>query len=249
MPDKRTLLLLAELILLLYVLILAKAGLERIITKQLRPPEKIERLIDGGIGEKITYEVKFGKLNLGTAVFSQLKNVKFNGRLLNVMLLETKLAHFTDRETIYLDAQTFLPVKIERDILNWFTKEKITEDYDQKNFSVTIKKQGLMKKGTLVIKKDGPIQNAVVLPQYVRHIVKLEPGRILVANLPTRRYEIELVSVDEITVPAGNFKAYHFQSRPKQIEIWISADQRRIPLKILSTARFGYSMEFKKYAH
>ena len=199
------------------------------------------------IGEKITYDVKIGKLYLGKARFNNLSNVQLDGRFLGLMTIETKLTHFTDREKIYSDLQTLLPVRVERDILNWPIQERITEDYDQDNFTVTIIKNKGAGQKKLVIKKDSHIHNAVLLPYYVRRLPRLNVGRIIIANLPTRRLEIKLVSIEDVKVPVGTFKAYHFKSTPKQIEIWISTDERRIPLKIQGAGLFGYSMVMSEY--
>lgn len=200
------------------------------------------------VGEKITYDVRLGKLYLGKAQFNNLANVQWDGRFLSVMTMETKLARFTDMEKIYSDPKTLLPIRVERDILNLFVRERITEDYDQDNFTVTIIKNKGIGQKKLVIKKDSYLHNAVLLPYYVRRLPKLDVGRIIIANLPTRRLEIKLVSIEDIKVPAGTFKAYHFKSTPKQIEIWISTDERRIPLKIQGTGLFGYSMVMSEYA-
>ncbi len=210
--------------------------------------EGIKIIESNYVGEKITYNVKLGKLYLGKARFNNIANVQLDGRLLNVMTVETKLTQFTDMEKIYSDLDTLLPVRVERDILNWFVREKITEDYDQNNFTVTIIKNKGAGQEKLVIKKDSHIHNAVLLPYYVRRIPRLDVGGIIITNLPTRRLEIKLVSIEDIKVPAGTFKAYHFKSTPKQIEIWISTDVRRIPLKIQGSGLFGYSMVMSEYA-
>ena len=209
--------------------------------------EGIKSIQPDYVGEKIIYYVKLGKLYLGKARFNNLANVQLDGELLNVMTVETKLRQFTDMEKIYSDPQTLLPIRVERDILNWFIQERITEDYDQDNFTVTIIKNKGAKQEKLVIKKDSHIHNAVLLPYYVRRMPSLDVGRIIIANLPTRRLEIKLVSIEDIKLPAGTFKAFHFKSTPKQIEIWISTDERRIPLKIQGTGLFGYSMVMSEY--
>jgi hypothetical protein len=204
--------------------------------------------IEKGVGEKMTYDVRLGSISLGRSTFSHMPSVELNGKRLIVMVFETSLAQFKDIETIYTDPQTFLPVKVEREVLNWFTREKITEDYNQRDFTVTINKKRGSKTETLVIKKDSPIQNAILLPQGIRRSAKLDANETLVANLPTSRYEIKLASIEEIKVPAGTFKAYHFKSTPSQIEIWISADERKIPVKIQSNnIAFGYIMVLKEY--
>jgi len=218
------------------------------ISINIKPREEAVKIIQPDYaGEKIIYDVKLGKLYLGKARFNNLANVQLDGRFLSVMTMETKLTQFTDTEKIYSDPETLLPIRVERDILKWLAHENITEDYDQNNFIVTIIKNKGAGQEKLLIKKDAPIHNAVLLPYYVRRIPRLEVGRIIIANLPTRRLEIKLVSIENIKVPAGTFKAYHFKSTPKQIEIWISIDERRIPLKIQGNGLFGYSMVMREY--
>jgi len=246
--------LLPFLFIVLIFLLAIKAKIDKSISERVRltssakiKSEGIKIIQPDYVGEKIIYDVKLGNLYLGKARFNNLANAQLDGRLLNVMTMETKLTQFTDMEKIYSDPQTLLPLRVERNILNWFIRERITEDYDQNNFTVTIIKNKGTQQEKLVIKKDSPIHNAVLLPYYVRRIPSLDVGRIIIANLPTRRLEIKLVSIEDIKVPAGTFKAYHFKSTPKQIEIWISTDVRRIPLKIQGTGLFGYSMAMNEY--
>lgn len=230
-----------------------KAKIDKSVSKQnrqliLNTKGEGRKALVNYVGEKIIYDVKLGKLYLGKAEFNNLVDVQLDGRLLGVVTMETKLTQFKDTERIYSDLDTLLPIRVERNVLKWLIREKITEDYDQNNFTVTIIKNKGPGEERLVIKKESPIHNAMLLPYYVRRIPRLDLGRIIIANLPTRRLQIKLVSIDEIKIPAGTFKAYHFKSTPKQIEIWISADVRRIPLKIQGTGLFPYSMIMHKYS-
>ncbi|MFA7272175.1 MAG: hypothetical protein WC090_05650, partial [Candidatus Omnitrophota bacterium] len=59
-------------------------------------------------------------------------------------------------------------------------------------------------------------------------------------------YTVRLSSIEDVTVPAGKFKAYHFTSEPRKFEIWISADKLRIPVKIKGLGAFSYTLEMKK---
>lgn len=240
--------LLAFLFLALNFLLLIKAKVDKSVGHPFSLNIKAETFRPNRIGEKIIYAVKLGNLHLGETRFANIANAQVNGKVLNVIVVETKLAQFRDTEKIYSDPQTLLPVRIERDIVNWFMREKIAEEYDQDNFTVTIIKNKGRSQEKRVIKKDSHIHNAILLPYYVRRIPRLDIGRIIIANLPTRRLEIKLVSIEGVKVPAGTFQAYHFQSTPKQIDIWISTDERRIPIKIQSTGVFGYSMVMKEYS-
>jgi len=201
-----------------------------------------------GIGEEIIYDVKLGKITLGRSTFKHVSRItEADNTVLHLMVFETKLPRFSDTETIYTNPETLLPVRINRKISKLFSSEEITELYDQINYSVTINKGKNGCAETNVIKKSGPIQNAILLPHYIRRIKGLRVGRIFKVNLPNRQFDIKLTSIEKVVVPAGTFDAYHFESTPKQIEIWISADEYKIPLKIQSTSSFGYLMMLREY--
>ena len=211
-----------------------------ILAKYERPPERI--------GEKIVYNINLGNVCLGKASFNHLAGVELEGKLVSRMTFETRLVRFRDLETIYSDSNSFLPLLVERDISNWPIREKITERYDQKNFTLTVIKNKGRKKEQLVIKKDSPIHNAIMLPFYIRRITKLDVGWLMVADLPNQRFEIKLMALEEVKVPAGTFKAYRFESVPRRFEIWLSADERKIPLKIKGSGAFGYTFIMKEYS-
>ena len=93
------------------------------------------------LAEKITYDVSLGGLPLGTSVFQSLPRTNLEGKEVDLMTFQTSLANFNDSEIIYSDSITCLPIRVERFIAAWPSSEKIIEEYDQKNFTVTIKKQ------------------------------------------------------------------------------------------------------------
>lgn len=213
----------------------SKPGTEKVEEK--KPVERI--------GERIVYDVRLRRVSLGRAVFSHLPRTELNGEQVSYMNFQTKLARFNDLEKIYSDPGTCLPLKVERSISNWPFSEKISEYYDQKKFILTIIKDG--KPGQTVIKKDAPIHNAVMLPFYVRGIAKLDPGWTMSINLPNQKLQIKLAGMENISLSGKSFYAYRFESDPKRFEIWISADERRIPLKIRGTGSLGYTLIMKEY--
>lgn len=197
------------------------------------------------IGERIVYDVRLTRVSLGRAVFSHLPRTELSGEQVSYMNFQTKLARFSDLEKIYSDPGTYLPLKVERSISNWPFSEKISEYYDQKKFILTIIKDG--KTGQTVIKKDAPIHNAVMLPFYVRGIAKFDPGWTMSINLPNQKFQIKLAGTENISLSGKSFYAYRFESEPKRFEIWISADEQRIPLKIKGTGSLGYTLIMKEY--
>ena len=203
---------------------------------------------NGLVGEKITYQVKLGRINLGKAVFRRLPDATLNERPVSLVTFETKLARFRDFEKIYSDPENFLPVKVERSVTTWPFPETITEDYDQKNFVLTINKTARGRSTQKVFKKNGPINNALLLPYYVRNATDLDKSFSLKVLLPIQEFTIQLAEKTEVEVPAGKFMAYRFKSTPDKFEIWISADERRIPLKIRGSSGLGYVLVMEQYS-
>ena len=52
-------------------------------------------------------------------------------------------------------------------------------------------------------------------------------------NLPlVGKYRMEVTKLERVKTPAGRYLAYRIESFPSRIRFWISADERRLPLKI-----------------
>lgn len=199
------------------------------------------------VGEKIIYDVMLGSVKLGTAVFHYQSKAELNGKTVNLITFETKLVRFKDNEKIYSDPDTFLPLRVEREIASWPKYEKIIEAYDQERFSLHIVKTESGRDQARDFQKDSPIHNAILLPYYVRQIPDPSVGWSFRANLPTQSFSIELASIEQVKVAAGTFKAYHFKSTPERFEIWISADENKVPLKIKGMSGIGYTLVMRKY--
>ena len=195
------------------------------------------------VGERIQYLIN----PLGKSEYSNLGVVDLKGVKVNLVIFKTDVLFFQDTEKIYSDLESSLPLKIERTILKLWGKESITEEYDQKEFTVTIRKFN----GNKIIyekkaKAKGPIFNAITLPFYLRGHFDLKIGWSFIARVP-EEFKLEVVSIDEIVIPAGKFLAYHFKSIPDKFEIWINKNNPRVPLKIQGKGFFDYALLMKKY--
>ena len=195
-------------------------------------------------GENILYLMR----PLGRSEYNDLGVVDLDGIKVNLVTFRTKVLLVEDTEKIYSDPESLLPYRIERTISKLWAKEYITEEYDQKKFTVTMRKfKGAKIINEKIIKADGPIQNAILLPFYLRRRPDLEIGWHFTARLPDK-FKLELVSIDEITVPAGKFQAYHLKSIPDKFEIWINKGTPRVPLKIQGKGVLNYALLMKKYS-
>ena len=190
------------------------------------------------VKEEIFYDIS----PIGTSVYRNYGEIEFRGRKVNLTVFETEVAGFRDREVIYSDPKTGLPYWVERNISDWFGKEFITEDYRQNDTRLLIIKYKDGKKvQEYKFESKGPIDNAILIPFSLRNKKGLKVGWSSDIRLP-QAFKVECVSVEEVTVSAGKFKAYHFTSTPPKFEIWISADELRLPVKIKGLGGIPYAL-------
>ena len=193
-------------------------------------------------GETANYDftgesIQYGVQPVGKSEYKNLGTVDLKGVKANLVTLKSKILFVEVIENIFYDPEASLPYKTERTNSGLWIKEYRTEEYDQKKFTVVIKKfkgKKLVKEQT--IKADGPIQNMNTLLFYLRKQPDLKIGwhftaKVLV-ELKLVEFDLKLLSIDEIIVPGGKFQAYHFKSVPDTFEIWIDKNSPRIPLKI-----------------
>lgn len=195
-------------------------------------------------GEHITYEIKpLG----GRAEYFDMGLTDLNGRTVKLTVFKTSVMFFKDTEKVYSDPDTMLPIRVERDIKRWFGRENIVEEYDQKQYKFSITKyNGRKMLSKQVYSADGPIHNATLVPFYLRKVPDVKLGWSFVLFLP-QRYEVRLVALDEIRAGEQTLAAYHFKSIPENFEIWISKDERHVPLAIKSNGGLKYALLMREY--
>jgi hypothetical protein len=195
-------------------------------------------------GENILYSIS----PIGESEYNDLGVVDLKGSKVNLVTFRTKILFFEDTEKIYSDPNNLLPLKVERDISKFWIKEYITEEYDQKKFTVTLRKfkgDKIMYKH--ITKAKGPIHNGITFPFYMRGTEGLKIGWQFIVRIPGNEFKVELVSIDEITIPAGKFQAYHFKTIPDKGEAWINKNSPQVLLKIQGKGIFNYVLSMKKY--
>jgi hypothetical protein len=212
---------------------------------------KAEESIHDYAGEKISYLIS----PLGRAEYQNFGVVDLKGIKVNLVTLKYKVLFVDSVEKIYSDPESLLPYKIERIISKLWWKDYVTEEYDQAKFTVVIKKfQGKKLVKEQVIKSSGPIQNVIPLLFYLRNNPDFKVGwnftaRILAEFKPeVVPIKLALVSIDQITIPAGKFQAYHFKSIPAKFEIWINKGTPEVPLKIKLKSVFDCSAVMKGHS-
>ena len=197
-------------------------------------------------GESLQYDVFLGKVRVGEAVYQNRGIVDNEGQPRSLIIVDTRLVSFDDREEIYSDPETFLPMLVKRTVSRLLKQEQIEERYDQDAFVLNITRKRFTVEH-LTFKKDGPIQNSILLPYAVRDVPELALGWQITAHLPQRTYILTIAGIETVTVPAGTYETFHFTSVPAQLELWISTDKSRIPVKVIGSSFFDYRLELRAY--
>jgi hypothetical protein len=206
--------------------------------------------INGYAGESIQYLIK----PAGKSEYKNLGAVDLNGIKAHLLTLKSKILFINVEEKIFYDPETLLPYRTERTNSGFWVKEFRTEEYDQKKFTVVIKKfkgEKLIKEKT--IKASAPIQNVNLLIFYLRKQTDLKIGwhftPTVLEELKLLKIDLKLLSIDEITVPAGKFQAYHFKSVPAKFEIWMNKNTPQVALIIKLKNIIDCTISMKGYSH
>ncbi len=190
-------------------------------------------------GEKFIYAVKMAGLSVGTSELIFDGIAELDGKEVIVIIFTTKITNFFDEEKIFADKETFLPIRVERNINRFGKKEFIVEEYDQGNNILTITKQTGNKETQQVIEKELPLQNMICFIYNFRRRQNLEIDGIIDVDLPLKKVSFQSAGEKKLKVYAGRFEAFLVQSVPKKYNFWLSADKDRIPLRIDGAVGFA----------
>ncbi len=206
-------------------------------------PLPTEAPIPFDCGEQLNFVYSLGPLKTGSAKLTFAGKTTVNGRDAFMVTFESSVGAFYDKEDIYADTKTFYPILVERKIKNFTVAANIKEEYDQAAFEVKITKKGLFGTTSDTIKKQNPIQNALLLIYYCRKLLssELDVGHEFDVVLPVDEFKVKLTKIEKIKVPAGTFEAYLFESTPRKIKLWIAKDKKHTPLKMENLTSFGPS--------
>lgn len=178
-------------------------------------------------GETISYRIQWKGMRVGSA------NLIFGDEI----ILQTNTLNFKDIERIKGDAD-YYPLEVRRDIRLMGRSIQILEKYDQKKRSVEILRKTAGKTSRQIISSDAKIRHPVLFIYYCRS-QELKLGKSWVVNLPLLgKYRMEVTKLEKVNTPAGKYLAYRIESFPSEIKFWISADERRLPLKIKKNDSF-----------
>lgn len=193
-------------------------------------------------GEQFVYDVYYKKLRIGKSMLTFNGEKKINGRDVYHVTFITRMHGFEDAEDIYADKDTFLPLIVSRRIEKMGSlTTKILEEYDQEAFKIKVTKCSAFLSTEFVIQRDGPIYNAILLPYYYRTKRAFAKDEKFHAILPTTSFDVILRGEEVMTTKLGKISAYVFEGVPSKFTFWLSADEKKIPLKIENHTTWGYT--------
>jgi len=194
--------------------------------------------IKNRLGDKdsINYRVSFNGIYSGTINWQYLGQEMFEGASVEVLrvMSDTKIMSILDLESddkVFLESQTALPLKVERNLLVFGKKEIVTELYNQKKGYVElINKTTEVKKS--IIYQDKPIQNILALLYFFPDNIKLIPGKWMDFNLPTCKIKIQFVKERILDSEGEKIGTYFLIGRgAKRFSLWLDK-KTRLPLRL-----------------
>ncbi|MDP6685727.1 MAG: DUF3108 domain-containing protein [Candidatus Omnitrophota bacterium] len=198
-------------------------------------------------GETLTYEVKLKKLNVGKSVLTFHGIETLGYKELYHITFSTRITALTDVEELYAEKETFLPVEVHRTIKKFGTfTTRVIEKYDQEAFRVDIKQKTKFRKKEFSIEKDRPIHNAILLSYFCRTRESFSKKETFDITIPAIDFKVMFAGEEIIETPLGKFNAYLFTSDPPKFKLWLSTDEKRIPLMIENPSKIGYSLVIKE---
>lgn len=187
-------------------------------------------------GEKFNYKVKYQGIHVGKIEWEYLGRSNVDDKLVdvlsffsNIKILE--LFSIQSKEKLYIDSETSLPLKVERDVKSFGNQEDILEEYNQGEDYVKITK--ITAKGTKekILHIKAPIHNVIALLYFFPQDVELKLGDTFSFNLPTQKISMEVIALEIVETPKGSYEAYVLEGRPRKLKVWLEKE-KRIPLRI-----------------
>ncbi len=194
----------------------------------------IEERLEGK--KTISYNVSFNGMAAGFIEWEYLGKETIDGKKLEVLGVnsDTKilaLLNLTSREKVYLDSSTYLPYKVERDLLVFGKKELAKEIYNQDEGYVKIIRTK-DKTEEEILTQDKPIHNILALLYFFPDNIALEKGEWTTFNLPTQKVKIKMVKERILNVNKEKKETLFLLGRGgKRFSLWLDK-KNRLPLRL-----------------
>ncbi len=184
-------------------------------------------------GETIRFAVKQSVVKVGEATLVFKGETYREGKKYTLIVFTAKGFNFYDEERIFVDAKTFLPQVVMRDLNIFGGREQIMEEYDHAAGTIKVTK---MLEGheptSVIIEKKGPVDNIYGFIYRYRMQEKLVKDEKFDVRLPTLDLKISGVKDVEFKAAGKMYKAVLLNSVPSKYSIWMDKSEKRLPLRI-----------------
>jgi hypothetical protein len=192
--------------------------------------------------DKIAYDVFYNGIPAGKIIWKYLGKEKVNGKETEVIFLDSNtkilnLLNLASKEKVFLDMNTHLPVKAERDVIFFGKQENIEEIYNQEAGSVRII-NSKHKDKAVILHQTKPIHNILALLYFFPQDIALIKDKKLYFNLPTQKVTVKLVSEGVMQFGKEKKEIYLLSGRGGQrFNLWLDKkDRSPIKMEFLSIA-------------
>ncbi len=209
-------------------------------------------------GETLTYELGWKFIHAGTAVFEVQPMAEQNGRPAYHFLLTVRSSPLLDlfykvrdRVEAYTDLAVTRSLLYKNEQREGSFGRDVTVTFDWEAETAQFENRG--RKLDPISVYPGTFDPLSII--YHLRMQELVPGRVLEApGTDGKRLvmgRVRVVEKQEVKVPAGRFDAFLVEpelerlggvverSKAAAVQIWLSADQQRIPLKVTGEAKLG----------
>lgn len=186
--------------------------------------------------DKLSYEVEYGNKPAGKVYWHYLGRELLGEKQADVIYIDsdTKILgifSLESKEKVFLDYQTHLPLKVERDVVFFGKNELIEEIYNQDEGYVKIIRENGKKKEQ-VIYRDPPIHNILALLYFFPKDIVLEENKLVIFNLPTQKVKIKMVPHRPLIIDGEEKECYFLLgSGAQRFNLWLDKELR-IPLRL-----------------
>lgn len=207
-------------------------------TKELAPKAAVERrAVVFPAGEKILFGVYSHGLKAGSGDLTYM-GAGPDGGLAHVRFRFNTLS-VKDTEDVFGTPDFMYPVRAERHVSLFGQRETITESYADDHKSVLLRKTAGEKVREWSIVSQDSLQNVLLMVYRLRNDAGLAVGKEYSVVLPTQTFFLKVKDKRALKVPLGRYDAFYIESSPAKYRIWISADEKRLPLRIQGLISVG----------
>ncbi|MCD6249046.1 MAG: DUF3108 domain-containing protein [candidate division Zixibacteria bacterium] len=228
----------------------AAAGTEYIGSSSIDPADRYLENLAFGVGEKFTFDVKYGFITAGTAEMEVMRLVEYENRPCYQIVTRANSNSFfssfykvEDRVESIMDATGLFSWRFEKNLREGNYSSDRQYAFDQRNHKVVYKGD--------TISIEPFVQDAISMLYFVR-VQPLEVGKAFFLHnfIDGKKYnlEVKVLKKETVTVDAGTFECLVVEpitqsvgvfKHEGRLKVWLTDDRLRMPVLMKSKVIVG----------